>query len=802
MTLSWEGSVNKTLSQLNDDFKSGSRVRIKSDSKIPLKYSTKLIQSIKEMGASEVIFKEEQSTDISHVNTGTSQILKADLRNADVLLRLLKEHYKASEMHEDEWAKIYDLLRKYVTTLTSEDVTRNVRWSLRRLKFSNLFSYGSNNTINFDALSGLVGLFGPNRSGKSSIPGTLLYTLFNGTDRGSIKNILLCNTRKQSCVSRAVINLNGKDYVIERSTNKKSNKSGDISAATNLRIWELIDNKLVECTGEQRSDTDRILRKLIGTSDDFHLMSIATQSDDNSILKHGSTKRRQILSRFLDIDVLQQIHELARDDVRQYKAILKTTSDADLSIIINDKRNQISDCELKIDQNVEFLESFREDLLRFRTRLAMFEGFKVVSESEVIEQRSNVEKLSKILLGIDDKNRKVNESLNDSIDKISRLEIVLNDYDIELMKNQLDSYKKMRSSVESLQQLFLSEQKSFERNKKTISILQDVPCGDNYPTCKFIKDAHEMRPVVDLQENKVSALKLQYEKSLSSLNNVDEKKLNENLQKVEKLKERLNQLRLSRSSLELQISQNSHEKQTFQTKLDLSKQKLQDLESRTDQQKNNELTSLRNEMISLEMKISSTEKTNLSLATLKGKLSSEIEKLQDDQQRRESTLQKVKYYEVIESSFSKNGIQDVIISSLLPAINEEISTILSGIVNFTVELEKLPNDDQIEIYINYGDGDRRVLEVCCGMEKTISSIALRTALNNVSTLPKSDIFIIDEGFGTLDETSITECSILLQSLKRYFKTILIISHVDAIKDIVDQTIEITRIEKDSKIEHN
>ena len=35
--------------------------------------------------------------------------------------------------------------------------------------------------------------------------------------------------------------------------------------------------------------------------------------------------------------------------------------------------------------------------------------------------------------------------------------------------------------------------------------------------------------------------------------------------------------------------------------------------------------------------------------------------------------------------------------------------------------------------------------------------------------------------------------------KKYFKTILIITHVDAVKDIVDCMLEITKNEKDSKI---
>ena len=74
----------------------------------------------------------------------------------------------------------------------------------------------------------------------------------------------------------------------------------------------------------------------------------------------------------------------------------------------------------------------------------------------------------------------------------------------------------------------------------------------------------------------------------------------------------------------------------------------------------------------------------------------------------------------------------------------------------------------------------------------MASLAIRVALINVSTLPKASILMIDEGFGSLDETNIEACGKLLQSLKKWFRNIVVISHIDAIKDIVDNTIDITK----------
>jgi len=83
----------------------------------------------------------------------------------------------------------------------------------------------------------------------------------------------------------------------------------------------------------------------------------------------------------------------------------------------------------------------------------------------------------------------------------------------------------------------------------------------------------------------------------------------------------------------------------------------------------------------------------------------------------------------------------------------------------------------------------------------ISSIAIRVALTSISSLPKSDMLIIDEGFGVLDESNLESCARLLQNLKSYFRKIVIISHVDAIKDIVDNVLCIDMVGGKARVKH-
>jgi exonuclease SbcC len=137
---------------------------------------------------------------------------------------------------------------------------------------------------------------------------------------------------------------------------------------------------------------------------------------------------------------------------------------------------------------------------------------------------------------------------------------------------------------------------------------------------------------------------------------------------------------------------------------------------------------------------------------------------------------------------------------MVPMINDEIARILNGIALFTIELELPDNSNSMEVYINYGDS-RRIIELGSGMEKMMASIAIRVALINISSLPKTDMLIIDEGFSELDESNIDACGQLLRSLTRWFKNIIIITHIDTLKDVVDNVIDITRIGKDAKVNY-
>ena len=71
-------------------------------------------------------------------------------------------------------------------------------------------------------------------------------------------------------------------------------------------------------------------------------------------------------------------------------------------------------------------------------------------------------------------------------------------------------------------------------------------------------------------------------------------------------------------------------------------------------------------------------------------------------------------------------------------------------------------------------------------------MAIRLALVNVTTLPKSDIFILDEPGTALDEENMEGFIRMLDMVKNQFKTVILISHLESLKDTADITINIEK----------
>ncbi len=59
-----------------------------------------------------------------------------------------------------------------------------------------MFSYGEDNVVDFTKLNGIIGLFAPNASGKSSLLDALCFCLFD-TSTSAYKAVNVFNNQKE-----------------------------------------------------------------------------------------------------------------------------------------------------------------------------------------------------------------------------------------------------------------------------------------------------------------------------------------------------------------------------------------------------------------------------------------------------------------------------------------------------------------------------------------------------------------------------------------------------------------------------
>jgi exonuclease SbcC len=154
-------------------------------------------------------------------------------------------------------------------------------------------------------------------------------------------------------------------------------------------------------------------------------------------------------------------------------------------------------------------------------------------------------------------------------------------------------------------------------------------------------------------------------------------------------------------------------------------------------------------------------------------------------------------YDIYTTCMHPNGISYEIIQQKLPIINQEIAKVLANIVEFEVFFENTAN--KLELSIKHPNYEPRPLSMGSGAEKTIASMAIRLAMIAITNLPKSELFILDEPATALDQEHMEGFTRLLQMIKNQFKTVLIISHLDHLKDVVDMTIDIDKIDGYAKV---
>ena len=799
ITVDWAGDVDSTLEKCYTKPRRA-RFRIRANNFISQSDTKRIAKTLKRShNATEVVFKIDAKLETENVIDPENEN-SLNLRDDETQKELFRSYYNNQNLSEEEWKSLEEMISKYVGEVTqSNSENRNVNWTLNNIKFDNTFSYGEGNYINFDNLPGITGIFGRNARGKSSIIGTIVYNLFNTTDRGSVKNIHIINSRRSKCQSSADITIGGQQFRATRNTVKKSSKNGPW-APTKLKVNRLDNSgeEMEDLTDEQRRETEKVLRNLIGTSEEFLMTSLASQGQMNTFIREKASSRKSILVNFLDLEIFDKLYESSRRDSQEIRSKANILAGENWT-------KKIEESQLKIEEylkkkaliEVDISEKQKE-LDKIKSEIHKKDVDNHVSQKDLDEISSEIRILLSDAKRQKEKKESLEEETKENTDKISKITDFIDNFDIESIRKKKDLKLNIERELLELQNLYKLEKRELDSIEKSVSRLSEVPCGDSFPTCKFIKDSHKNKKKLDKQQKKVLMLGVKVDDISNMFSELQEdyeakiKKYNQLLERKSELVSGMSDIKVQIERCENIVSQNIEKAQS-------KKHLLEELRQKFELQDNDgKLSILKSKAYDIEKEIKSLDRNRTStinsLADWKAK-SKLYTKQKNEYGKLNSSL---KLYDMFSQAVSKRGIPVQIIHSMLPRINSEISKILQGVVGFTVELEADLDSNAMDIYINYGDS-RRIVELGSGMEKMMASLAIRVALINVSTLPKTNMLIIDEGFGALDETNLEACGKLLHSLKKWFKNILVISHIDAIKDIVDNTIEIRRKGVDSYV---
>ena len=182
---------------------------------------------------------------------------------------------------------------------------------------------------------------------------------------------------------------------------------------------------------------------------------------------------------------------------------------------------------------------------------------------------------------------------------------------------------------------------------------------------------------------------------------------------------------------------------------------------------------------------------------------SALESTQDGEKSRLQQAEKdLRIYRELTTAFGKDGIQALIIEQAIPEIEEEANRILSRLTDnrtqITLEslrdLKKGGTRETLDIRISDELGERNY-ELYSGGEAFRVDFSIRIALSKLLARragTRLRTLVIDEGFGTQDLEGLDHLVEAIQAISDDFEKILVITHVDALKQAFPVRIEVTK----------
>jgi DNA repair exonuclease SbcCD ATPase subunit len=737
------------------------------------------------------------SSNREKMKSGIEIIDVQNINNQNQLIQDWLERQYDNTIDKPLMDKILDVNKNLNAQTTHDDQSRNVNWRPLQLKFSNMFSYGEDNVINFGKMRGIYGIFAQNASGKSSAMDSLIFALYDKTPR-AFRGDHIMNNRKDTFACQLKFEINNEIFYIRRTGTRK--KTGDVKV--DVSFWrENEDGTHESLNGEDRRDTNANIRNYVGTYEDFVLTTLSSQNSNAVFIDKSHSERKDLLIQFMGLSIFDKLCDTANDEMKEISGALRKFKKIDFS-------QTLSDTQCKLDTTREEHERIEGVFSRIKQEQeTLYEKLTGLQEQkrtvpnielDIDTLLSTKDKVVDLVASYEQGKGDAEQRLQYIHDTIKEKTTEVVDADIPSLRKDVEEHTRLTellgkgSNALKLTTSKIGEKEKFK--KKLESYKYNPNCNVCVENNKSVIDdmesvTHELIDLYELQskqEDAVSEIKQQIEPLIDSVNRCAY---------YEKIQSEIQQLQKKASGVELEI-------QKILTNIEKCDRKREQVENDIELHRSNKENIEYNIEINgridhIQYDINTSKKKADYMETVVRDLHGEIKVLEatktdimnqiKEAEELEATYEAYKYYM---EAVGRDGIPYDLMSKAIPTIEAEINNILTQIVDFTISLEV--DGKNIVGKLNY-DYDRVwPLENSSGMERFISSLAIRVALMNASNLPKSNFLIIDEGLGTLDAENMTSMHTLFGILKAQFDFLIVISHLDVVRDMVDNLIEIKR----------
>jgi len=704
---------------------------------------------------------------------------------------LFKEWLSLNEVtvDYDRLCKLDDRVNEVLLDSEDEDI-RYRRWSIKNIWLDNFLSFGDGNKIDYKNLNGLtvVKSLPANQGGKTIFTiDTLLFLFFGKTTKTDVGIEIFNQFRKNNvvCVG-ANIEIDGEEYIIERKLLRKLSKSTNkYSVSSSLDFYKILeDGSKLNLEGEQRRETDKLITDTIGSYDDFMLTIVATSKNLEDLIETKPTYRGRLLTKFIGLEVIEKKETINKDLMSSFKKKMKSNiyDVKTLEIEIDENKKGISNNKITIKENEGKLTKVYEKITDAKSKKDNLLSNKYVIDDEIvnlnpINLKSEIEELT-------NRGKTLNDKLNEVTEEIK---------DIPKFNYDEDEHETYREEEKNK----LIDKNNIENKISTISkLIKDLKEGEICPMCK---------------------------RSLDDVDHTSEIKDNENLLKLEEknLKKVEKELKVLLDKLD---TINEHKTRSdLYDKLTLKKQKTEiEIDSlRVDyKEKNNLLKSYEKNKTyidknrDIESKILGYKQLIETLEVEKDNLKEEIQNCKNEIKNSEKTIEDnkkliiqikkedevLKIFDVYNRMIGKNGISKLVLSSVIPIINYELSRLLDEVCDFEVQLN-MNDKNEVEFLLIKNDVVKK-LKSGSGLETTLASLSLRCVLGRISTLPKPNVIVFDEVLGKVADVNLDQVKIFFEKIKEIYETILLISHNSIVQDWSDKIITIEKVNDVSVLQLN